>query len=200
MPRKKIIKRNRPYWILSVVCFVFCGIILTRSFFPVLKEEIEYDLKSKKEVKTFDSTPIDTSFSILIPKLWINSRVITAVDADDPKIYEKALSLGVAHAKQSSLPNQKGNVFLFAHSATNWYEANNYNAVFYLLYKLNQGDEIELFYLGKSYKYKVVGKKYVDSQQIEFLQKNTDVNKLTLMTCWPPGTSLKRLIVEAELL
>lgn len=192
-------RKNNWHWILATICFSISVLIFGRSFFPIVREEIKYNLNSKKDIKSFDSNPIDQKFSILIPKLWINSRVIPKVDPNNSHIYQKALSLGVAQSLGSALPGENGNIFLFAHSATNWYEARDYNAVFYLIYKLETGDTISLVYLGKKYDYKVIGKKIIESTNTKYMEKGIGENKLTLMTCWPPGTEMKRLIVEASL-
>jgi len=60
---------------------------------------------------------------------------------------------------------------------------------------------------GQKYEYQVFEKKIVEANQIEYLKNNlwstrgsTPTERiLTLMTCWPAGTNLKRLIVVALL-
>ena len=39
----------------------------------------------------------------------------------------------------------------------------------------------------------------VDPDQVQFLRPEASFAKLTLQTCWPPGTTLKRLLVFAKL-
>ena len=58
-------------------------------------------------------------------------------------------------------------------------------------------DIIKIFYEDKEYEYKVLSKKIVESYDIKYMTDSTKEETLTLMTCWPPGTSVKRLIVEA---
>ena len=91
-----------------------------------------------------------------------------------------------------------GNTFIFAHSAGNWYQASQYNAVFYLLNKLSPGDDIILYYQSQPYSYQVDQVKLVSNQELDYLISATSHRRLTLMTCWPPGTTLKRLIVIAS--
>ena len=111
-----------------------------------------------------------------------------------------ALTKGIAHAKNSALPEHanKGTVFLFAHSAGNFYEANRYNAIFYLLSKLEKKDPIYVFYNEKKYSYYVTETKIVDENQVQYISNNAPKEQLILMTCWPAGTSLKRLLVFAQ--
>ncbi len=144
--------------------------------------------------------PIDTNFGIVIPKIGANARIIANVNPFDPAEYQQKLALGVAHAWDSSLPGFGGNIFLFSHSGADFREASRYNAVFYLIDKLQSGDEIDLYYRGKKYIYLVKEKKIVDPERVEYIPaKLTSLREtVTLMTCWPAGTTFKRLLVIAE--
>jgi LPXTG-site transpeptidase (sortase) family protein len=166
------------------------------TFSPVLKAEISYQFSPKKNISQ-NIVPVDPEFSLIIPKINANSKVIKNVDPFNSKVYQKALTQGVAHASGSATPDKSGNVFIFAHSAGNWYQANQYNAVFYLLNKLVKGDIITIYYQKKPYNYVVDQIKFVNPNEINYLSNNLP-NQLTLMTCWPPGTTLKRLIVIAH--
>lgn len=166
-----------------------------RTFSPVLTAELAYRLKTDESLLV----PVDSQFSIVIPKIGANTKIIKNVDPFNSKEYQQALTSGVAHAKNSATPDKNGNTFIFAHSAGNWYQANQYNAVFYLLNKLTKGDEIIVYYQDKPYTYLVKEIKYVNQNEISYLTSKSDQNQLTLMTCWPPGTTLKRLLIIADL-
>lgn len=144
--------------------------------------------------------PRDTQFGIVIPKLEANARVIQDVDWQDAKVYQEALRHGVAHAKGTALPGRSGNVFIFSHSGVDFSEAARYNAVFYLMNKLVVGDEVRLYFEGKPYRYEVFATEKVASDALEYLEQNPDQKILTLMTCWPAGTTWKRLVVQAKLI
>jgi len=192
-----------PLYKLIGFLFLFSALaIALKIYFPVLKSEVVYQsakvIPSKSEI-----IPVDRNFSILIPKIKVNTKVIKNVDPFDSKIYQQALTQGVAHAKDSGLPGFPGNTFIFAHSATDWAQANRYNAIFYLTNKLEPGDEIFVYYEGSKYQYTVTEKKIVSGTDINYLSKGLNINSpntssLTLMTCWPPGTTLKRLIIIAK--
>jgi len=141
--------------------------------------------------------PSDPNFSIVIPKIGANSRIIDNVNPANEDEYLRALQQGVAHAQGTAFPGENGHIFLFAHSTDYIWNVGTYNAVFYLLYKLERGDEVNLFYQGKRHVYKVIEKEVVDPSQVEYLTRKTDKEFLTLQTCWPPGTTLKRLMVFA---
>ncbi|OGD83331.1 hypothetical protein A2572_04670 [Candidatus Collierbacteria bacterium RIFOXYD1_FULL_40_9] len=171
--------------------------VLITTYLPIFKNEVSYQVLHKK-VKT-DTTinPIDSDFGIVIPKIGANSKIIKNVDPFDSTVYQKALTKGVAHANTSKLPGEGKNIFLFSHSSTDFLTATRYNSIFYLLSKLEEGDEIKVFYKQKEYQYKVKDKKVVTPSQINFLKSDSNAETLTLMTCWPPGTDFKRLIVQA---
>ncbi len=142
-------------------------------------------------------TPQDPEFSIVIPKIGANANIIRNVDAAVESEYLPALLKGVAHAKGTAFPGEQGHIFLFAHSTDYFWNIGTYNAVFYLLYKLEKNDEVNLFYKGQRYRYVVVGKEIVDPSQVEYLTRKTTKEFLTLQTCWPPGTTLKRQLIFA---
>ncbi|MCA9371714.1 sortase [Candidatus Woesebacteria bacterium] len=142
--------------------------------------------------------PINTDFSIVIPKIAANAPIISNVNAGDEKEYLDALQKGVAHTKGTAFPGEGGHMFFFAHSTDYIWNVGTYNAVFYLLYKLETGDEINLFYKGKRYVYTVTGREIISPDEIDYIRKKTNKEFLTLQTCWPPGTTLKRLLIFAE--
>ena len=142
-------------------------------------------------------TPVDPNFSIIIPKIGANAKVQSNIDASNQKIYLDALNKGVAHTLGTAFPGEGGHIFLFAHSTDYFWNVGAYNAIFYLLYKLEKNDEVDLFYKGQRYVYKVIGQEVVDPSQVQYLTRKTNREFLTLQTCWPPGTTLKRLLVFA---
>ncbi len=168
-------------------------------FYPLIKIEIQYSAGERRKASEEKIIrPVDENFGLVIPKISANAKVIANVDATDSKIYQRELAKGVAHAFGSALPDENGNIFIFSHSGQNLVEANRYNAVFYLLGKLVAQDDIFLFYQGRKISYKVKEKKIVSASDVQYMAKDSAGNTLTLMTCWPAGTTLKRLIVIAE--
>lgn len=182
-------------------------------FAPVLNNIISLEISyffspknaqvlSKNESRTpgkKNIVPKDEDFGIVIPKINANSKIVKDVDPFNSKEYQFALTKGVAHAKGTVYPGDVGNVFLFSHSSADFFEASRYNSIFYLLSKLEQGDEVYLFYKKKKIKYKVFDKKVVNGEEVSYLKKSQKKQQLTLMTCWPPGTTLKRLLIFAAL-
>ena len=96
------------------------------------------------------------------------------------------------------MPGEGGNIFLFAHSSADLLTAERYNSIFYLIHHLESGDKIRVWYEGEEYIYAVTAKHLVSPSDTQYLTKPSKVETLTLMTCWPPGTTYKRLILIAE--
>lgn len=169
------------------------------TYGPLLTQEFKQYQRSMTPVSTTDIRPVNDDFGIVIPKIGANSLVVAEVDPLNANEYQQALSTGVAHAKGSVKPGEQGSVFLFAHSSVNFFEAAKYNSVFYLLHWLKPGDEIWLFYQQKKYIYRVDKLERVRPDRVDYLYQFQPLEKLVLMTCWPPGTSLQRMMVTAML-
>lgn len=184
------------FW--GLVCSVTGFFIVLSTFFPLVKNEVAYQVRKKEYYTPKEIVPIDKDFGIVIPKIGANSKVIKDVDPFNPAVYQKALSYGVAHAKRTSLPGMGGNMFLFSHSSSDFLTARRYNSIFYLLSKLNPNDRIDIYFEQNKYAYSVFSKKIVEADDLSYLASNSRQDILTLMTCWPPGTSLRRLIVQAK--
>lgn len=198
--------------LLANLLILFSVLTLFFTFGPVLKEETKYNFNQALNVKyslnTEQSgqpatserplTPPNKDFSIVIPKIGAVAPVVANVDSQNPDEYLKALRLGVAHAEGTFFPGEGKNTFLFAHSTDAFYNVGRYNAVFYLIGKLKPGDEINIFYRGELLRYEVFEKKVVDADDVQYLGQIGETETLTLQTCYPPGTTLKRLVVVAR--
>jgi sortase A len=184
--------------VLGNILIFFSVLLLYLVFYPILKEETKYQINQVIQ-KEEEIVPPDKNYSIVIPKIKAVSRIVENVNPYNSKIFLNALKNGVAHAEGSSFPDKKGNVYLFAHSTDAFYNVGNYNATFYLLGKLEKDDEIKIYYKGNEYVYKTIEKKVVDKEDTSYLTRKTDNNLLTLQTCYPPGTTFRRLILIAKL-
>jgi len=139
-------------------------------------------------------------FSISIPDLEITSAIIPNVDPNDPKAYTTALKKGIAHAQGTGLPDQlefSKTIYLFAHSTDAPWNILRYNAQFYALKDAEPGQKIAVTFWGEEYSYTIESKHIIEAQDISYMQAQTDKEQLILQTCYPPGTSEKRLILIA---
>lgn len=163
------------------------------------KAKAEREYRAFVEEKAIELQAPNTSFSLVVPKINARAKVVANVSAGDSKAYMEALKEGVAHAAGTVFPGISGTTFLFAHSADAPLDITRYNAVFYLLRELEPGDNIYVFFGDRFYSYTVFDKKIVEAGDVSSLaDAQRTPEQLILQTCWPPGTTLKRLLVVAK--
>lgn len=153
----------------------------------------ELENKSTKELRQ----NVPQYFDLKIDKLKIKKGIVETNSFNmNPDKY-------LGHYAGTALPGEVGNVFLYGHSVMPFFfDPNNYKTIFSNIHTLENGDLIEVEFEGKYYKYKVFGKKVLTPEEVNPLATITPAylneKTLSLMTCTPPGTTLKRLIVEAK--
>lgn len=71
-----------------------------------------------------------------------------------------------------------------------------YNDVFALLDTLENGDDVVIFYEQKKYTYRITDRAIVKPGDMTVLASRDPKKKeLAIMTCWPIGTVLERIIL-----
>lgn len=143
-------------------------------------------------------TPKDPNFSIIVEKIGADAPIIPNVDAGNKTAYDAALKRGVAHALGTSLPGKPGVTYLFAHSTDTIFNVPRYNAIFYLLNEMVAGDKIVIFFNGRRFDYRVTETKITEATDVSYFTMQTSEQILVLQTCYPPGTTWKRLLVIAK--
>lgn len=111
---------------------------------------------------------------------------------------QKALKNGVIHYPGTALPGDNGNVVITGHSSYYAWDAGRFKDVFALLHDVKIGDRVVVYFNQKKFVYEVNKIKVVASKDVDILGP-TSSEQLTLITCTPIGTNLKRLIVIAKL-
>ncbi len=137
------------------------------------------------------------SYTVQIPKINAIAPIVLNVDPWNQTEYREKLRYGVAHAKNTALPGEKGGTYLFAHSSDYPWNITRYNTAFFKLSELKKGDTIRILHGKKTYTYTVTDVKEVWPNELEYL--TTRSSDLVLQTCTPLGTDLKRLLVFATL-
>lgn len=137
---------------------------------------------------------------LIIPKINVDTPVFYDIPIDKAS-QDKAMENGVAHfgiPGANSKPGQIGNTVLSGHSSNDVFAAGDYKFIFMQLEKLEIGDTIYANYEGARYTYVVTNKEEVLPTQVDKLIYDTNKPVMTLITCTPLGTALKRLLVTAE--
>ena len=149
--------------------------------------------------------PTDTR--LIIPRINQNVPVIGVTNENLiarqweklEKDIQQALRNGVIHYPGTALPGEGGNVVLTGHSSYYAWDPGRFKDVFALLHDVRLGDKIVFFFNQKKFIYEVMDIKVVQPKDVDVLGASPK-EQLTLITCTPIGTNLKRLILTARLL
>jgi LPXTG-site transpeptidase (sortase) family protein len=175
-------------------------IVLLMFKAPIILSQLGYSLgtSSAPSASTAPAATdtVPAANTISIPKINVNAPVVYEPSIQEAAV-QRALQDGVVHYGNTAMPGQIGNTAIFGHSSNDWWEPGNYKFVFVLLDKLSPGDQITIDYNQHRYVYEVTGSKIVEPTDVGVLNKTAEPT-LTLITCTPPGTSLKRLVVTAK--
>lgn len=199
------------YILLGALIFIitFVGLNYSAIYLRWVKWEkhgqIAYDQPGKKKIPFFPSPTGGTlaanyserADSIVIGKLNIEVPLVFA-SGTSPNELNSALNQGVVFYPGSALPGQTGEVFLTGHSSVYPWNKTPYGQVFTLLDKLETGDVISLVYNHRQYDYQITDKEILPASQVKI--SDSAEPRLTLFTCWPIGTSFKRLLVRGGLI
>lgn len=132
------------------------------------------------------------NYKISIPKLDINNAVVTNKDSD--------LTKHLVQFNADTFPPSMGNSIIFGHSTLpQLYDPKNYKTIFANAYKLSAGDIIILTTNNRQYDYKIYSVTVVEPTDTTVLAQDFSDSFLTIITCTPPGTIWKRLIIKARL-
>lgn len=162
--------------------------------------------KSKLPPLLAEISPPDNR--LIIPRLKIHAPIRTAKNAnlnlnlaswdEIEKQVQDALRFGVVNFPGTARPGERGNAFITGHSSYYPLLSGKYKDVFALLPQIEIGERIEVWQDQQKFIYRVSEKREVSPTETDVLNDSND-SRLTLMTCTPLGTALKRLIVTAQL-
>jgi LPXTG-site transpeptidase (sortase) family protein len=155
------------------------------------------DVSTMPAVKPFNlgkdpGGPDDKTLYLTVPALGI---------ADKPvynSVKDEKLKKSVVHIPATSFPWQKGaNTYIAGHRLG--YEGTGSYLVFYYLEQLGEGEEILLEdEAGNEYRYRVIGQKVVDTDNVEVMEPEEGKSLVSLQACTLPDYK-QRLIVQGEL-
>jgi len=110
------------------------------------------------------------------------------------------LSENLIHYGGTAYPGSFGNAVIFGHSVLpQFFNPHDYMTIFSTLPALKIEDEIIVDFDGVRYCYQVEKMIEVKPEDLSILEQRFDDSYLTLVTCVPPGTYLRRLVVKARL-
>lgn len=160
---------------------------------------------NKKQIPALSMSITPPDERVIIPRINQNVPVV-GISSENlvkrdwnalEKEIQSALQNGVVHYPGTAQPGQDGNVVITGHSSYFAWDPGRFKDVFALLHEVNIGDSIIMYYNQQKYLYKVYDRLVVMPDQVDVLTQSGE-NRLTLITCTPVGTNLKRLIILAK--
>lgn len=197
--------RYGAYYILifvAIFALLNAPVLVSQFFFKPKEASNLITINELKETPMEDSAPIaagevvPSGSQLVIPKINVKAPIIYVPTQNEQSI-QASLPNGVVHYNGTAKPGEVGNTFITGHSSNFWWIKGKYNYVFLNLNKLKAGDQATIYRDGKKYIYQVRSTKVVAPTDTSVLAP-TDTPVLTLMTCTPPGTNWKRLIVTMD--
>jgi len=160
---------------------------------------------SKKQIPNLSLAIAPPDDRIIIPR--INKNVpVEKVKTENlvkrdwgalEKDIQESLRDGVVHYPGTAEAGQHGNVVITGHSSYFAWDPGRFKDVFALLHEVVIGDQIIVYHDQAKYLYKVYDTKVIIPDEVEVLTQ-AGGDRLTLITCTPVGTNLKRLVVLAK--
>lgn len=142
-------------------------------------------------IKVPSNTASVNSYTLDVPKVGIIGA--------DVKVGSDDLSKSLIHFT-GPIPGSFGNPVIFGHSTLLWfYNTKDYKTIFSKLPELDINDDILVHLDNITYNYKVYEMKVVSPETVSVLEQDYNQATITLVTCVPPGTYFKRLIVRGKL-
>lgn len=206
-------KLRFPLWAIYSLLFIFTLVIIfIIANFSSISQKIGYAFRSQDSASNSNDLPTISNFgddpvltgeipeleenTIYIPKINVTAPITWNI----PNIPEKVssgLEKGTIHLLGTALPGEVGNVFITGHSSNYLWAKGNYKSIFALIPELVIGDQIYVRYSNVTYIYKINSKTTVKPDDLSVLKQEDD-SLLTIMTCWPVGTSLYRMVIVAD--
>lgn len=169
---------------------VLSGLDYTKasSWFP---GNTQNDLFSANEKQTDPETP--STYTISIPSLGLSDLEVGLFDED--------LTKHLVQYPQTALPGQSGSPVIFGHSTLpQFFDPKKYTTIFSNLPKVKVGSDIFIKYSNQEYTYRITDITEVKPSELWVLKQNYSAKTIKVITCVPPGTTLKRLVVEGTLI
>jgi LPXTG-site transpeptidase (sortase) family protein len=157
-------------------------------------------LENKKDfiIRANEISYADKENSLEIPKIGVAAPLIIIENSNNN--FDKELDRGVVLFPNSVLPGEMGQTIILGHSAPSNWPKINYDGIFSNIADLEEKDEIVLYFNHQKYTYNVNQKIFLEKG--EEIPNNIEAseNTLLLISCWPPGKNIQRVIIESTLI
>ena len=132
-------------------------------------------------------------YSLSIPSLGLTDVQVSLFNED--------LTKHLVQYPQTSLPGQFGSPVIFGHSTLpQFFDPKKYTTIFSNLPNVKPGSDIFVKYNDQELTYRVTDIFEVKPSELWVLKQNYNQKTIKVITCVPPGTTLRRLVVEGSLI
>lgn len=184
IPKTTVVSEETIKSLVSTAANNITGVDYTnaQNWFPTYKAPAEGEA----------GTPRVSSYTLSIPKLKIENATVSTVG------YE--LDKYLVNYPGTAIPSNNGNAVVYGHSTLpQLFNPKDYKTIFATAYKLTVNDEVFATVENVTYRYKIFSVTVVDPSDTSVFSQTYDNSYITLVTCTPPGTTWKRLIIKARL-
>lgn len=169
--------------------------IITKKTFKSLLENSTASLTHSTWLPNYKESKITTglaSYLLSIPKIHIENAFVSTTDTD--------ISKHLINFPGTAFPPNKGTTVIFGHSTLpQLFNPEDYKTIFANIHSLTDGDLIYVTVNNTLYTYKIFNISIVDADETSYLTQDSDDSNLTIVTCTPPGTTWKRLIIKSRI-
>lgn len=166
---------------------------------------IESVLQNSIKDYPFEFNTLPPTNRVIVPKMDLDVPLVVTPNMDMSDFskgnFDKELTEWIVKYPTTPAPGQDGNTLLFGHTSQEVWLNNPYGTVFSKLPDLQPGDEVKLVREWQLYKYRVIETVIKTPKQVnkEYMRyQDMEWDFLTLMGCYPLGTTYKRMMVMAK--
>jgi len=182
--------------------------VVARHSIPQLEDTMQQRLEEYN--RPFNILPPQNLLVINDEEITVSAPIIADFTKTPEQIakgdFKTELKEGVIQFPGTPNPGTKGGHTIIAgHSSTNFVigEDDPFGTIFAKLHKLEPGDTFTIIQDGRIHKYKTLGTEIIRPKDLEkSYKKRNDFNKygslVSLVSCYPPGTTSKRFILTAK--
>jgi sortase A len=152
-------------------------------------------------VASIENMPVGEDDMLVIPKLGLQSPLVYDARSNQENDMQEALERGVvwydlprAHSK----PGQIGNSVFLGHSSGDIFYGGEFKYIFSKLNRLSVGDTFYLTYNNTRYIYSIERTEVIWPSELDKLYMDDGNAWVTLITCDPPGSSARRLVIYGK--
>jgi len=170
-----------------------------------LAKDSELFLSEQLKNYDFKFNTLPPTNRLIVPKFSVNDPIVisqyTNMDEFIYKNYNEELKKWVVKYPTTPSPGQAGNTLIFWHTSEERWKYNPYGMAFANIANIQMWDLVQVVREWKLYEYRILDIQVKDPEDVDAAYQkysNKSKNYITLMWCYPIGTSKQRILVIGE--